>query len=122
MLNLLFVVKISELFHSIALLVWQAYSDKAESSLYKEILLFGAPLNAYQTDCEHVYTGQIKRQFGTLLKEHQKAIFLVKDETHIRRNMPAKPTMQLDGIIPKSSTSPLFGSLARKLRPRSFEL
>ena len=31
-------------------------------------------------DCDNEYIGQTKRQFGTRLKEHQKAVFLCKKE------------------------------------------
>ena len=31
-------------------------------------------------DCDHEYIGQTKRQLGTRLKEHQKAVFLCKKE------------------------------------------
>ena len=31
-------------------------------------------------DCDYEYTGQIKRQFGTRLKEHKKAVFYWKKE------------------------------------------
>ena len=31
-------------------------------------------------DCDYEYTGQIKRQFGTRLKEHKKAVFFWKKE------------------------------------------
>ena len=49
-------------------------------------------------DCEH---GQTKRHFGTGLKDHQKAVFLVKKEIQPCRNMLAKPTIQLAQIILK---------------------
>ena len=33
-----------------------------------------------RNDCNNEYIGQTKRQFGTQLKEHQKAVFLCKKE------------------------------------------
>ena len=33
-----------------------------------------------RNDCDNEYIGQTKRQFGTRLKEHQKAVFLCKKE------------------------------------------
>ena len=48
------VVLVSELFHPIVWLVWQAYSDKAEFCfcffLLKTVFCVGAPLNEYKTD------------------------------------------------------------------------
>ena len=38
--------------------------------------IYSIPCN----DCDNEYIGQTKRQFGTLLKEHQKAVFLCKKE------------------------------------------
>ena len=87
----------SELFHPIAWLVWQARSENAEFSLYKEILLFGAPLNEYQTDCGHVHTEQIKRQLGTRLKEHRKGIFLCKEKLNfVGTCLPNQPCNSME--------------------------
>ena len=33
-----------------------------------------------RNDCDNEYIGQAKRQFGTRLKEHQKAVFLCRKE------------------------------------------
>ena len=38
--------------------------------------IYSIPCN----DCDNEYIGQTKRQFGTRLKEHQKAVFLCKKE------------------------------------------
>ena len=38
--------------------------------------IYSIPCN----DCDHEYIGQTKRQFGTRLKEHQKAVFFCKKE------------------------------------------
>ena len=38
--------------------------------------IFSIPCN----DCDNKYIGQTKRQFGTRLKEHQKAVFFRKKE------------------------------------------
>ena len=38
--------------------------------------IYSIPCN----DCDNEYTGQTKRQFGTRLKEYQKAVFLCKKE------------------------------------------
>ena len=38
--------------------------------------IYSVPSN----DCDHQYIGQTKRQFGTRLKEHQKAVFFCKRE------------------------------------------
>ena len=42
----------------------------------KPTLFILFPFNDY----DHDYIGQTKRQFGTLLKEHQKAVFFCKNE------------------------------------------
>ena len=38
--------------------------------------IYSIPCN----DCDNEYIGQTKRQFGTRLKEHQKAVFFCKKE------------------------------------------
>ena len=52
---------------------------KSKDSVTKEQrtdAIYSIPCN----DCDHEYIGQTKRQFGTRLKEHQKAVFFCKKE------------------------------------------
>ena len=39
-------------------------------------VIYSIPCN----DCDNEYVGQTKREFGTRLKEHQKAVFFCKKE------------------------------------------
>ncbi len=53
-------------------------------------------------DCEKEYLGQSKRQFGTRLKEHQKAVStLNKGKSALAENMCVIPSTRLCGKIPK---------------------
>ena len=47
--------------------------------------IYSIPCN----DCDNEYIGQTKRQFGTRLKEHQKAVFLCKKEIQLYRSILA---------------------------------
>ena len=47
--------------------------------------IYSIPCN----DCDNEYIGQTKRQFGTRLKEHQKAVFFSKKENSA--HMPNQP-------------------------------
>ena len=51
--------------------------------------IFSIPCN----DCDNEYIGQIKLQFGTRLKEHQKAVFFGKKGkfSFIGAHMPNRP-------------------------------
>ena len=48
---------------------WQKKEQRTDA-------VYSIPCN----DCDNEYIGQTKRQFGTRLKEHQKAVFLCKKE------------------------------------------
>ena len=58
-------------------------------------------------NCDNEYIGQTKRQFGTRLKEHQKAVFFCKKENSALSEHTCLLTIQLGGIILK--LSPLIG-------------
>ena len=69
-------VIILELSHPIVWLVRHVCSDKAVTKEQRTDAIYSIPCN----DCDNEYIGQTKRQFGTRLKEHQKAVFLCKKE------------------------------------------
>ena len=59
-------------------------------------------------DCDNEYIGQTKRQFGTRLKEHQKAVFFCKKENStLSKHTCLTNHRILGGIILK--LSPLIG-------------
>ena len=57
-----------------------------------------------RNDCDDEYIAQTKRQFGTRLKKHQKAVFFYK-KIQLYRNTHAQLTIQLGGILLKIITT-----------------
>ena len=69
--------------------------------------IYSIPCN----DCNQEYIGQTKRQFGTRLKEHQKAVSLSKkDNSALSEHTRAKQITQLRGITLKLSP-PIDGTM-----------
>ena len=80
--------------------------------------IYSIPCN----DCNQEYIGQTKRQFGSRLREHQKAVCLSKKDNSALSEHTCQQITRLRGITLKLSPSKtLSGSLAHKQRPRSFE-
>ena len=65
-------------------------------------LIFAKPIP--HNDCDDEYIAQTKRQFGTRLKKHQKAVFFCK-KIQLYRNTHAQLTIQLGGILQKIITT-----------------
>ena len=65
--------------------------------------IYSIPCN----DCDNEYIGQVKRQFGTRLKEHRKAVIFCKKENSALSEHTWLTNVQLGGIILK--LSPLIG-------------
>ena len=65
-------------------------------------LIFAKPIP--RNDCDDEYIAQTKRQFGTRLKKHQKAVFFCK-KIQLYRNRHAQLTIQLGGILLKIITT-----------------
>ena len=65
-------------------------------------LIFAKPIP--RNDCDDEYIAQTKRQFGTRLKKHQKAVFFCK-KIQLYRNTHAQLTIQLGGILLKIITT-----------------
>ena len=59
--------------------LWGIFSPKSKDPVTKEQRT-DAIYSLSCNDCDHEYMGQTKRQFGTRLKEHQKAVFFCKKE------------------------------------------
>ena len=64
--------------------------------------IFAKPIP--HNDCDDEYIAQTKRQFGTRLKKHQKAVFFCK-KIQLYRNTHAQLTIQLGGILQKIITT-----------------
>ena len=64
--------------------------------------IYSIPCN----DCDNEYIGQTKRQFGTRLKEHQKAVFFCKKENSALSE-PTCPTNHAIGWHISSAHAPL---------------
>jgi len=52
--------------------------------------------------CEHVHIGQTKRNLVRVQLSIKKHYFFVKNKSQRCRNMLAKPTIQMGGIIPQT--------------------
>ena len=61
--------------------------------------IYSIPCN----DCDNEYIGQTKRQFGTRLKEHQKAVFFCKKENSALLEHTCLTNHTIGGIILKLS-------------------
>ena len=76
--------------------------------------IYSVPRN----DCDRQYIGQTKRQFGTRLKEHQKAVFFCKRENSALSEHTCLTNLTIEWDKSKIITTnrryhqPIFGSLA----------